>query len=206
MFHVPTSIFRFLERDPVSALTRVIVLSAMTVSVLASSTYSASAEAPARYMQRVAKQLQTAARSGDQNAFQKIIRRHSDYPDLGLYSLGNYRKRLAKKDRSSYYTGMIKFISRYAANEAPKHPIASAVITGQAEQTKRGAYVDSVVTLRNGTQYDVRWLVVRRKSGWKVRDAQVVGFWMSPFLKDLFEKYISENGGNPKTLVYALNQ
>ena len=39
-----------------------------------------------------------------------------------------------------------------------------------------------------------------------MRDAQVLGFWMSPFLKDLFEKYIGENGGNPRALVVALNR
>ncbi|MGH1417502.1 MAG: ABC transporter substrate-binding protein [Hyphomicrobiaceae bacterium] len=178
----------------------------MAATMIAATSFSASAEAPARYMQRVAKELQAAARTGSQAAFQRVIRKHADYPDLGLYSLGSYRGRLARKDRSTYYSGMIKFISRYAANEAPKYPLASAVVTGQSSQTKRGAYVDSQVTLRNGSTYDVRWLVVRRGKGWKVRDAEVVGFWMSPFLKDLFEKYIGENGGNPKALVYALNQ
>jgi phospholipid transport system substrate-binding protein len=39
-----------------------------------------------------------------------------------------------------------------------------------------------------------------------VRDAMVVGFWMTPFLKKLFEDYIAENGGNPSALVAALNR
>jgi phospholipid transport system substrate-binding protein len=34
----------------------------------------------------------------------------------------------------------------------------------------------------------------------------VVGFWMTPFLKKLFEDYIAENGGNPSALVAALNR
>jgi phospholipid transport system substrate-binding protein len=33
-----------------------------------------------------------------------------------------------------------------------------------------------------------------------------MGFWMSPFLKNLFEAYIGENGGNPQALVIALNR
>ena len=53
--------------------------------------------------------------------------------------------------------------------------------------------------------YDVRWLVVRRDGVYKVRDAQVIGFWMTSFLDNLFQNYISENGGNPKSLVVALN-
>ncbi len=187
-------------------MSRAILIALMASFALVSSALSASAEPPARYMQRVAKELTKAARNGTEAEFKRIIRKHSDYPDLGLYSLGNYRKRLASKDRSPYYKGVIRFIARYAAKNAPQYPIASAVITGQTGETKNGAYVDSVVTLKDGSQYEVRWLLRRRGKGWKVRDAQVVGFWMSPFLKDLFEKYISENGGNPRALVYALNQ
>lgn len=179
----------------------------LAVTAISATSQSASAEAPAKYMQRVAKQLQKAARSGSEAQFLRVLRSHSDYPDLGLYSLGSYRNRLASKDRPPYYKGMLRFIARYASTNAPKFPVASAVVTGQSSaESKRGAYVDSVITLKDGTQYEVRWLVRRRGKGWKVRDAQVVGFWMSPFLKDLFEKYIAENGGNPRALVFALNQ
>ena len=44
-----------------------------------------------------------------------------------------------------------------------------------------------------------------RNGVYKVRDAQVIGFWMTSFLDNLFQNYISENGGNPKSLVVALN-
>jgi phospholipid transport system substrate-binding protein len=60
--------------------------------------------------------------------------------------------------------------------------------------------------LRSGDGYDVRWLVVKSGSGYKVRDAQVVGFWMTSFLNDLFQNYISENGNNPRALVLALSR
>jgi phospholipid transport system substrate-binding protein len=74
------------------------------------------------------------------------------------------------------------------------------------EETASGVNVDSRIELRDGSSYDVRWLVVRRGSGWKVRDAQVLGFWMSPFMQRLFENYISENGGNPQALILALSR
>jgi phospholipid transport system substrate-binding protein len=80
------------------------------------------------------------------------------------------------------------------------------VVTGVAGETKAGVEVDSRLTLRNGDTYDIRWLLVRRGQGFKVRDAQVLGFWMSPFLKTLFENYIAENGGSPRALVMALNR
>lgn len=166
----------------------------------------AESEPPARYMQRVAKELVAAARSGSQVAFADAVRRHADVTSIGLYSLGSYANRLAQADRPPYYSGMVNFIARYAAKEAPKYPIASAVVTGQTEETKTGVYVDSRVTLQNGTAYDVRWLLVRRNGTYKIRDAEVLGFWMSPFLKNLFETYINDNGGNPRALVVALTR
>ena len=46
---------------------------------------------------------------------------------------------------------------------------------------------------------------MRAGQTFKVRDAQVVGFWMTSFLDNLFQNYISDNGNNPKALVMALN-
>ena len=54
--------------------------------------------------------------------------------------------------------------------------------------------------LADGSAYDVRWLLARHGTGFKVRDAMVLGFWMTPFLKKLFEDYIAQNGGNPRAL------
>ncbi|MFV0368504.1 MAG: ABC transporter substrate-binding protein, partial [Hyphomicrobiaceae bacterium] len=173
-------------------------LAVMLIAATIAPQASIAGEAPARYMQRVAKQLVTAARSASHNDFATAVRSHADYRTIGLYSLGTYRRGLPRSDQNSYFSGMINFIARYAANNAPKYPVARAIVTGQTQESKSGVHVDTRVTLTDGTSYDVRWLLVRRGSTWKVRDAQVMGFWMSPFLKDLFENYISENGGNPR--------
>ena len=50
------------------------------------------------------------------------------------------------------------------------------------------------------------WLLVKYGSNYRVRDAQAMGFWMSPFLKKLFEDYIAQNGGNVKALVQVLQR
>ncbi len=101
---------------------------------------------------------------------------------------------------------MINFIARYASKEASKYPVARFVVTAQSKNDARGTYVDSRVTLADGSAYDVRWLVVKRGQTYKVRDAQVIGFWMTSFLDNLFQSFISDNGGNPKALVVALNR
>ncbi len=166
----------------------------------------ARAEAPTTYMQRVMNELVTASRTGSSSAFANVMRRHADVHYIGMFSLGSYARGLSAQDRPSYMAGMVNFISRYAAKEAPKYPVASAVVVGQTQEEKGGVYVDSRITLKGGDAYDVRWWLVRSGQGYKVRDAQAVGFWMSPFLKTLFENYIAENGGNPRALVLALNR
>lgn len=183
-------------------------LAAMTALVTAALAFASPvlAEAPARFMQGVANELIAAQRTGSQDAYINVIKKHADVPSIGLYSLGSYARGLQKGDRSEYYNGMVRFIARYAAKEGPKYPVARAVVIGQSGENQYGVYVDSNVAMQEGGSYDVRWFLIRRGSTWKVRDAEVVGFWMSPFLKNLFENYISENGGNPKSLVLALNR
>lgn len=178
-------------------------LAALAFLVLAS---PASAEAPAIYMQGVANQLVAAAKTGSASAFAATLRSHADIPTIGLYSLGSYARSLSQADKPTYYSGMVNWIARYAATESPKYPVATAIVLGQTAETKKGAYVDSRVKLRDGTEYDVRWWLVRRGQTFKVADAQVLGFWARESLKDLFEKYIAENGGNPRALIIALSR
>ena len=167
---------------------------------------SAAAETPAGYMQRVANQLIEAQKSGTEGDFATVIRSHADVPTIALTALGSYAQSLNKSDRPAYYAGMINFISRYAAKEAPKYPVLRAIMVGQTKETAGGIYVDSRISLRSGENYDVRWRIVRRGSVFKVRDAEIIGFEMTSFLNNLFQNYISENGGNPRTLVIALNR
>lgn len=167
---------------------------------------SVRAESPAGYMKRVGNELLAASRSGSVSQFSMVLNANADVPSIGLNALGSYARVLPRADRPVYYNGMITFIARYAAREAPKYPVARFVVTGQSEEDARGTYVDSRIVLASGDSYDVRWLIVRRDTGYKVRDAQVIGFWMTSFLDNLFQNYISENGGNPKALVVALNR
>ncbi|MDX2289535.1 MAG: ABC transporter substrate-binding protein [Hyphomicrobiaceae bacterium] len=166
----------------------------------------ASAEQPARYMQGVANELMTAARTGTADAFHQVFRKHADLPSIGLYSLGSYAQSLSNSDRDPYYSGMIGWIARYSAQNAPQYPVAKMVVVGQTEETKAGVYVDTVVSLQSGSNYDVRWWLIRRGGTFKVGDVNVAGFWGREELKRLFEGFIAKNGGNPRALVLALNQ
>ena len=170
------------------------------------SAITARADPAVEYMKQAAKDLIAAARTGSQRDFMEVVQNRGHVPAIGNYALGNYQGQLRASDQKTYYEGMVRFIARYAASEAPKYVVSHAEILTPVTRESSGVYVDSRVHLQNGTVYDVRWLLVPQGNSFRIRDAQVLGFWMSPFLKNLFENYIGENGGNPQALVIALNR
>lgn len=195
-----------LRHTPRSRISRLVQIVTLAAIALAFTGFAARAESPAAYMKRVSNELLSAHRSGSSAQFAKVLAANADVPSIGLSALGSYARRLPRADRPVYYSGMVNFIARYAAKESPKYPVARIIVTAQSRGATYGTYVDTRVKLRNGDNYDVRWLVVRRGKTYKVRDAQIIGFWMTSFLDNLFQSYISQNGGNPKSLVVALNR
>jgi phospholipid transport system substrate-binding protein len=167
---------------------------------------AAAADPAVKFMAQVGRELMAAARTHSPGAMASVIERYGDVHYIGLYSLGSYRNQLSANERTTYFAGMVRFISRYAANEAPKYPVARVEWADQSFRGANGLMVDSKVILEDGSTYEVRWLLSQQGGSYKVRDAMVVGFWMTPFLKQLFEDYIAQNGGNPRALVAALNR
>lgn len=185
------------------------LLAAVLMSVSAAFTIPGAAQAgerPVQFMQRAANELIAASRSGTAGDFARVLNKYADLPSIGLYSLGSYVNTLSRSDREPYYSGMIGFLARYGASQAPKYDVRNAVMVSQTKETRSGVYVDSVVTMTDGTGYDVRWWLIRRGGSYKVGDVSVLGFWGREQLKRLFENYINENGGNAKALIVALNR
>lgn len=185
-----------------------LLLAAATVAAsIAGGSGAASAEdAAVKFMRKAAASLLDAQKKGTQDAFESSVQKYGHVPAIGLYALGNYRRGLDHGDRRSYYRGLVRFIGRYAASEAPKYPVANVKFAPSAIRDGRSVMVDSQVILSDGTAYDVRWMLIQNRNSFKVRDAQVLGFWVSPFLQRLFENYIAENGGRVGSLVMALNR
>jgi phospholipid transport system substrate-binding protein len=175
---------------------------------ITSSFTSAQAEDRAvKYMRRAAAALINAQKKGSAAGFARVVKQYGHVPAIGMYALGSYSRGLVHSDRRSYYHGLAKFIGRYAAKESPKYPVARVKFAPSAIRDGRSVMVDSQVIMRDGTAYDVRWLLVPNRKSFRVRDAQVLSsIWVSPFLKNLFESYIAENGGRVKNLVIALNR
>jgi phospholipid transport system substrate-binding protein len=164
------------------------------------------ADPAVKFMAQVGRELMAAARTRSPGVMSATVQRYGDVTYIGLFSLGAYRALLSESERSTYYAGMVRFIGRYAATEAPKYAVAKVEWANQSVRGANGVMVDSTITLTDGSSYEVRWLLSRVGSSYRVRDAMVLGFWMTPFLKKLFEDYIAQNGGNPRALVAALNR
>lgn len=159
-----------------------------------------------QFMEQVARDLLAGARAKSPILLSNAVKRYGDVTYIGQYSLGTYRAKLPVADRPIYHNGMVRFIGRYAASQSPKYPVVKYEIMSPSLQGGSGLMVDSRITLRDGSTYDVRWLLAKYGSTYRVRDAMVYGFWMTPFLKSLFETYIGENGGNVNALVVTLNR
>ncbi len=185
--------------------TRVATLLLVIAAAIAAAP-AARAETAAGFMQRVSTELLAANRTANTTGFAAALRRYGDVQGIGMTSLGTYAGGLPKNDRPLFYNGMVNFIARYAAKESAKYQVAKATVLGQSEEDARGASVETRIYLTSGENYDVRWQLVRSGQSFKIRDAQVLGFWMTPFLATLFQNYIAENGGSSKALIMALNR
>ncbi len=167
---------------------------------------AASNDPAVQFMERVAKELIGAQRSRSVQAMQATVGRHGDMQALGLYALGDYRARLEPGDREAYISGMTRFVGRYASTESPKYPVARVVFAPESRKAKYGITVDSTITMQDGTTHEISWLLIKYGNNYRVRDAQAMTFWMSPFLKKLFEDYIGQNNGSVKALITVLQR
>ena len=184
----------------------VLVAATIAIASVGAVSEARAEDSAVRFMRKAADSLLSAQKKGSQDAFESAVKKYGHVPAIGLYALGNYRRGLEHGDRNSYYRGLVRFIGRYAASEAPKYPVAQVKFAPNSIRDGRSVLVDSQVILSDGTTYDVRWMLFQNRNSFKVRDAQVLGFWVSPFLQRLFENYIAENGGRVGNLVMALNR
>ena len=163
-------------------------------------------QAAARYMDQVARELVAAMKTRSGDVIGGVIKRHGDVGWIGSSALGSYGATIAPADKAAYLDGMTRFIARYCASKAADYIVANYQILGAKAEGPSVVHVDTRVIMTSGTSYDVRWLLYKRANGYKVRDAQVLSFWMTPLLRKIFEDYIGENGGRVKALVLALNK
>lgn len=183
---------------------RALAVMALGAVLAFTATAPAAADQPVNFMRKVAKELMAASKTGSRAAVARVIARHGDVPAIGLFSLGSYSNQLSQGKRNVYYAGMTRFMARYLMDQKDHYKITRVAITGPSTKDETGYEVVSDVTLQNGSVYDVRWKVVRRGRTYKVRDAQVLGFWLTALQRQLFRGYIAKHNDNVNALLYAL--
>lgn len=157
------------------------------------------------FMNRSAKKLLNAARSGSPKAFLRFILRYTDIGGISMYSLGEYRTRLLKKHQKIYVKGTARHIMRYFTSQSRKYPILKAEIGEKSWQEGDSHFIDTEITLITGASYSVRWQLIQRKNRFKISNVRVLGFWLLGFQRSQFESYISKQGGKVEALVSALH-
>jgi len=180
-----------------------------TVSLAGMATFQpalAAPDAPVKFMQRVSKELLAAHRALSEGQMTRVIRSRGDVAAMGRFSLGTYYARLKQNSRRSYFNGMTRFMARYIVSQSRTYKVARTQILRPSSRRGRDYVVNSKVILVDGTVYDVQWLLAKRGNTFKVRDINVLGFWVMPFQRNLFRSYVRKANGNVNALVLALNQ
>lgn len=167
---------------------------------------AAAADPAVIFMAQVGKELMAAARTRSPSVLANVITKYGDVRWIGDVSLGPYRTKLQEADREAYYAGMVRFIARYAATQSAKIAVTKVEWAPTSLRGSSGTMVDCTVTLNDGTSWDVRWVLRKVGNTYKVRDAEVLGQRMTPYLEAAFKDYISQNGGQLRALVMALNR
>ena len=96
---------------------------------------AAAADPAVVFMAQVGRELTAAARTRSPGVMAERLQRYGDVSYIGLFSLGSYRNQLSVEERTTYYGGMVRFIARYAANEAPKYHGAEGRV-GRSERAR----------------------------------------------------------------------
>jgi ABC-type transporter MlaC component len=189
-----------------TALARAAGAAAVAVfGIKAPAARAATVGSAAAYMQeRIAKDLFAAARDKSPESFLAAINRHADLDAIANYSLGNYSSRLTPPLGARLRRGVAGFMSRYFAVQAHKYPVVRADIAGEDPYGEDEAVVKTRIHLESGSSYSVDWLMAPHGRRYKVRDVRVYGFWLTPFQRSLFVRYIADNGGDVTALLAAL--
>jgi phospholipid transport system substrate-binding protein len=156
------------------------------------------------YMNKVGKDLLSAHRHATNAAFLRTILRHGDVPSIAQYALGDYQSKLPRDKRSRYERGVAAFMSRYFASQSRQYPIAKYEIMGAEADGGSDVLVQTKIYLMSGQVFNVAWKLVWRGGSYRVRDARVLGFWLTSGLRSEVTSFLGKRDGDFGQLLQAL--
>jgi phospholipid transport system substrate-binding protein len=157
------------------------------------------------FMRQVGKELLAAHRQGTVPSFLRVVQRYADVPEISTHALGKYNDRLQNGQRSRYQRGVATYMARYFALQSRDYTVAKYEVGEATVDANKDVIVDSKVYLMTGQTYNVSWRLVWRGGKYKVRDAKVLGFWLTNFQRSDFTSYLDKRNGDINKLIVALN-
>jgi phospholipid transport system substrate-binding protein len=157
------------------------------------------------FIKQAGKELLAAHRQGTVSAFQRVVLRHADVPEISAHALGKYAGKLQSGQRSKYQRAVAVYISRYFALQSRDYTVAKYQVGEATVDANKDVIVETKVFLLTGQSYNVSWRLVWRGGRYKVRDAKVLGFWLTNFQRSDFTSYLDKRNGDINKLIVALN-
>jgi phospholipid transport system substrate-binding protein len=157
------------------------------------------------YMRQVGKELLAAHRQGTVPAFLRVVQRYADVPDISDHALGKYAGKLQSGQRGRYQRGVATYMARYFALQSRDYTVAKYEVGDATVDASKDVIVESKVYLLTGQAYSVSWRLQWKGGKYKVRDAKILGFWLTNFQRSDFTSYLDKRNGDINKLIVALN-
>ncbi len=157
------------------------------------------------FMKQVGKELLSAHRQGTVSSFLRVVQRYADVPEISSYALGKYSAKIQGGQRGRYQRGVATYMARYFALQSRDYTVAKYEVGEATVDGNKDVIVESKVYLLTGQTYNVSWRLVWRSGKYKVRDAKVLGFWLTSFQRSDFTSYLDKRNGDINKLIVALN-
>jgi phospholipid transport system substrate-binding protein len=157
------------------------------------------------FMRQVGKELLAAHRQGTVPAFLRVVQRYADVPEISDHVLGKYAGKLQTTQRSRYQRGVATYMARYFALQSRDYTVAKYEVGEATIDSNKDVVVESKVYLMTGQAYSVSWRLLWKGGKYKVRDAKILGFWLTNFQRSDFTSYLDKRNGDINKLIVALN-
>lgn len=157
------------------------------------------------YMRQVGKELLAAHRQGTVPSFLRVVQRYADVPEISAAALGKYAAKLQSAQRGRYQRGVATYMARYFALQSHDYTVAKYEVGEATVDANKDVIVESKIALLTGQTYSVSWRLVWKGGNYKVRDARVLGFWLTNFQRSDFTGYLDKRNGDINKLIVALN-
>lgn len=189
-----------------NALTVLLFVTIFTAALHFSTFARANEKSVVSFMNDLARSAIQANQTVSRSDLEKIIRDNVDVETIGDYSLGSYLGKLPKSEFEKYYDSVTNFMARYAATQSKYYQVENVEFYRPKHHRDNTITLKSKITMSSGTSYRVKWKIIQTDGQYKVLDASIFGFWLSPFQRRLFQSYVRENNHDVHALVAVLAQ